>query len=63
MPVPELHWYSPAERPWDTTRNPLLSLLLSGLLLLRLAQRTLLSLLFHEPPRNVPASPYINPLT
>ncbi len=32
-------------------RNPLLLFLLSGLFLLRLAIRQLLSLLFHEPPR------------
>lgn len=32
-------------------RKPLLLFLLSGLLLLRLAERQLLSLLFHEPPR------------
>ncbi len=35
-----------------TRRNPLLLFLLSGLLLLRLEERQLLSLLFQEPPRN-----------
>ena len=52
-----------AGKPWDTTRNPTLLFRLFGLLLLRLAQRTLLSLLFHEPPRNVPAGPYNNRAT
>lgn len=33
-------------------RNPTLLLRFVGLLLLRLAARTLLSLLFHEPPRS-----------
>jgi len=33
-------------------RNPLLLFRLSGLLLLRLAERQLLSLLFHDPPRS-----------
>ncbi len=47
-------------KPWDTTRNPLLSLLFLGLLSFRLAQRTLLSLLLNEPPRNVSVGPYIN---
>lgn len=33
-------------------RNPLFLFLLSGVFLLRLAARTLFSLLFHEPPRS-----------
>jgi hypothetical protein len=33
-------------------RNPMLLLRLSGVLLLRFAERRLLALLFHEPPRN-----------
>lgn len=37
-------------------RNPLLLFLLSGLLLLRLAERQLSLLLFHDPPRNSPRS-------
>jgi hypothetical protein len=40
-------WY-----PGATQRNPLLLLLFDGSLLLRLAQRQLLELLFQEPPRN-----------
>jgi hypothetical protein len=35
-----------------TTRNPMLLLRLSGLLSLRYAQRTFLSLLLNAPPRN-----------
>ena len=41
-----------------TTRNPLLLLRLSGLLLLRLADRQFVGLLFHEPPRNTRLAPY-----
>ena len=33
-------------------RNPLLLFRLDGVLLLRLAERALIALLFHEPPRN-----------
>lgn len=35
-------------------RKPMLLLVFVGLFLLRLAERTLLSLLFHAPPRNTP---------
>jgi len=38
-----------------TTRKPMLLFQLSGLLLLRTAPRALLSLLFHDPPRNTQA--------
>ena len=43
---------------WDehNTRNPILLLRLSGLLLLRAAARALSGLLFQEPPRNTRAS-------
>ena len=34
------------------TRNPMLLFVLSGVLLLRLEERTLFVLLFHEPPRS-----------
>jgi hypothetical protein len=38
---------------WDTTnRNPTLLFQLLGLFLLRLAQRALFRLLFHDPPRS-----------
>jgi hypothetical protein len=37
---------------YRTTRNPMLLFLLSGVLLLRFADRQLLSLLFQLPPRN-----------
>jgi len=40
------------------TRNPLLLFLFVRLFLLRLAERQLLSLLFHEPPRNTALRPY-----
>ena len=36
----------------SSTRNPLLLLRLSGVLLLRFAERKFVALLFHEPPRN-----------
>ncbi len=39
-------------------RKPLLLFRLSGLFLLRFAERTLLGLLFHEPPRNTRSPPY-----
>jgi hypothetical protein len=35
-------------------RKPMLLLMFVGLFLLRLAERALLSLLFHAPPRNTP---------
>jgi hypothetical protein len=35
-------------------RKPMLLLVFVGLFLLQLAERTLLSLLFHAPPRNTP---------
>lgn len=38
-------------------RKPMLLFLLSGLFLLRLTERTLFSLLFHEPPRMPPGTP------
>ena len=41
-----------------TQRNPLLLFVLFGLLLLRLAERVFLSLLFHEPPRAALQSPF-----
>ena len=41
-----------AETPTRTTRNPTLLLRLSGVLLLRYADRKFVGLLFHEPPRN-----------
>ena len=43
---------------WDehTTRNPILSLRLSGLSLLRAAERALSALLFHDPPRSARAT-------
>ena len=43
---------------WDehNTRKPILSLRLSGLLLLRAAERALSALLFHEPPRTTRAT-------
>ncbi len=37
----------------NTTRNPRLLLKLSGMFLLRMAARTFLRLLFHEPPVSV----------
>ena len=37
----------------NTTRNPRLLLKLSGMFLLRMAARTFLRLLFHEPPMPV----------
>ena len=42
---------------WDehNTRKPILSLRLSGLLLLRADERALSALLFHEPPRSTRA--------
>lgn len=38
---------------WETKRNPILLLKLSGAFLLRFAQRTFLRLLFQEPPRSI----------
>ena len=57
---PHFHVRKNSREPWDptATRNHHLSLSLFGLFLLRLAQRTLLSVLFHPPPRNVSAGPY-----
>jgi hypothetical protein len=40
--------------PEQITRKPMLLLRLSGLFLLRLAERALSGLLFQEPPRNTP---------
>ena len=62
VPISRSIAWSINRKPWDanTTRNPRTSFSLFGLLLLRLAQRTLFSLLFHDPPRNVSASPYNN---
>jgi hypothetical protein len=40
--------------PEHNTRNPMLLLRLSGLFLLRLAERAFSELLFQEPPRNTP---------
>ena len=44
-----------------TTRNPLLLFRLSGVLLLRFAERQFSGLLFHEPPRSTrSACPFFN---
>ncbi len=40
------------ESPVLANRNPLLLFRLEGVLLLRLAERALIALLFHDPPRN-----------
>jgi hypothetical protein len=46
-------WHGRKCTPADTaTRKPLLSFRLSGLFLLRLAERQFLGLLFQEPPRS-----------
>ncbi len=47
-----LNFDSPEIRTYCARRKPLLLFLLSGLFLLRLEERQLLSLLFQEPPRN-----------
>ncbi len=50
-------------RATTTTRNPILLLRLSGVFLLRLAERQLLPLLFHEPPRKTRSgAPRFHPL-
>ncbi len=53
IPIRRL-WHRRAlgERPTHTTRSPILLLSLSGLFLLRLAERQFSGLLFHEPPRS-----------
>lgn len=57
LPTPQRR-HSGLGADW-ATRNPTLLLRFSGLFLLRLAERKLCGLLFHEPPRNT--RPHVMP--
>ncbi len=61
--VPTSRFRHRRARTTTTTRKPLLLLRSPGLLLLRLAARQFLPLLFHDPPRNTRSgAPRIHPL-